>query len=442
MESLNGDIRRVHPILSAYVADYPEQCLVTCSKYGTCPKCKCGADNLASPSPSASRSPDWTLSIIKKARKSSKGQLSKFDAECKKHDVAGGTFEPFWHGFPLTDVHRIMTPNILHQLYQGVFKRVVEWCQSIVGEKKLDQRIRCLPPSQGLRRFKNGISALSQISGSERKDMAKILLGCLVGIVAPTGIKAIRALLDFIYLAQYATHDTTTLQYMDTALKDFHKYKRYFIDIKCHDTLNIPKIHSLIHYVESIKLFGTTDNYNTEMFEHLHIDFAKEGWRATNQKDEFPQMIRWLSRQEKMAALRIHLTEPDSSDSSVLPITTRPPLLVSKHPSMPAKPITAVQEQHNAPEFGRHLKEYLNSFRSPALSAQNLQHANLPVDNVDIFHQFRFQKTALHDDAEELEPVKATPKSKSLSHGRFDTVVVVDQHDAEATALEGMLPHL
>ncbi|KAH6867477.1 hypothetical protein BKA70DRAFT_1057446, partial [Coprinopsis sp. MPI-PUGE-AT-0042] len=111
--------------------------------------------------------------------------------------------------------------------------------------------------------------------------------------------------------------------------------------------------------------------------------------------------------------------------------------LVSKHPSMPAKPITAVQEQHNAPEFGRHLKEYLNSFRSPALSTQNLQHANLPVDNVDIFHQFRFQKTALHDEAEELEPVKATAKSKSLSHGRFDTVIVVDQHDAEATALEG-----
>ncbi|KAF8897105.1 hypothetical protein CPB84DRAFT_1815862 [Gymnopilus junonius] len=113
--------------------------------------------------------------------------------------------------------------------------------------------------------------------------MVKILLGCLVSIMAPSGIKAIKGLLNFIYLAQYMAHNNETLGYMKDALKEFHKHKEYFVKIRCREHLNLPKFHSLLHYVESIQYFGMTDNYNTEMFEQLHIDFAKHGWRATNQ---------------------------------------------------------------------------------------------------------------------------------------------------------------
>lgn len=52
---------------------------------------------------------------------------------------------------------------------------------------------------------------------------------------------------------------------------------------------------------------GTTDNYNTEMFEHLHIDFMKEGWWVSNQCEEFPQTITWLGRQQKISSNAIPL---------------------------------------------------------------------------------------------------------------------------------------
>ncbi|KIK58859.1 hypothetical protein GYMLUDRAFT_170264 [Collybiopsis luxurians FD-317 M1] len=38
------------------------------------------------------------------------------------------------------------------------------------------------------------------------------------------------------------------------------------------------------------------------MFEHLHINFAKEGWRSSNKCDHFLQMVKWLSHQEKVAS--------------------------------------------------------------------------------------------------------------------------------------------
>ncbi|EGN91552.1 hypothetical protein SERLA73DRAFT_80339 [Serpula lacrymans var. lacrymans S7.3] len=45
-----------------------------------------------------------------------------------------------------------------------------------------------------------------------------------------------------------------------------------------------------LHYVDTICWFGATNNYNTEMFEHFHIDMAKNAWRASNHRNERAQM--------------------------------------------------------------------------------------------------------------------------------------------------------
>jgi hypothetical protein len=136
-----------------------------------------------------------------------------------------------------------------------------------MSPEELDEHIRLLPPAHGVQHFKNGISALSHISGSERKHMACILLGCLIGKIANPGFLTVKALLDFIYLSRYQTHDSITLGYMKDALTDFQKHKSYFIQTGVCNDLHIPKFHSLVHFIESIQLFGTMDNYNTETFE-------------------------------------------------------------------------------------------------------------------------------------------------------------------------------
>jgi hypothetical protein len=40
------------------------------------------------------------------------------------------------------------------------------------------------------------------------------------------------------------------------------------------------------------------DSFNSELPEQLHIDFAKEAYRASNKRDYEEQMALWLQRQE------------------------------------------------------------------------------------------------------------------------------------------------
>ena len=42
------------------------------------------------------------------------------------------------------------------------------------------------------------------------------------------------------------------------------------------------------------------DNYDTQYSEHLHIDFTKDAYHATNRRDELSQMTVWLERKEKI----------------------------------------------------------------------------------------------------------------------------------------------
>ena len=130
--------------------------------------------------------------------------------------------------------------------------------------------------------------------------MCGILLGLIVDLPVPGGldssrvVKAARALLDFLFLAQFQCHTSDTLSQLDNHLVAFHNNKAVFVDLGIWQNFHIPKLHSLLHYALSICLFGTTDNYNTEQTKQLHIDFMKDAYCATNHKDKYDQMTTWL----------------------------------------------------------------------------------------------------------------------------------------------------
>ncbi|KAG9079731.1 hypothetical protein FRC06_007551, partial [Ceratobasidium sp. 370] len=99
---------------------------------------------------------------------------------------------------------------------------------------------------------------------------------------------------------------------LEETLAEFHHFKNVLIregifeDDSQFD--RIPKLHMLSHYATCICEMGTPDGYSTEGPEHLHIEYVKQGWRASNKVQLTKQMVKFVQRYE---ALRIHQTHMD-----------------------------------------------------------------------------------------------------------------------------------
>ncbi|KAN0075394.1 hypothetical protein V8E55_011417 [Tylopilus felleus] len=250
MSSGDGVVRRAHPILVVFIGDYPEQVLVCCCKTSDCPKCIVERNEIGEsedPSPLCD-----LVSILSALGELDNGPLA-FARACQEAGIKPVIW-PFWQDLPYVNIYLSITPDILYQLYQGVMKHLIAWIKAIYGSAELDARCRRLPPNHGVRLFINGISKLYRVSGKEHADICRILLGLIVGIPLQNGFlaqrltRAVRALLDFLYLAQYPMHTSSTLTLLQNALKQFHDNKAIFVELGVRSHFKLPKLHSLNHY--------------------------------------------------------------------------------------------------------------------------------------------------------------------------------------------------
>ena len=275
--------------------------------------------------------------------------------------------------------------------------------------------------------------------------MCSILLGLIVDLPVPDGrdssriIKSVRALLDFVFLAQYQSHTTESIERLQNCLAAFHDHKAVFVDLGVRKNFNLPKLHSLTHYASSIQLFGTTDNYNTEQSERLHIDLAKDAYCATNRKDEYPQMTAWLERREKIQrhAMFIngkrHNPHQDTQQRTQTQRIIGPPwthtqyMKMTRHPTAKRVSFNGLKTRYGAPNFQDALADFVTQVNYPEARGSTLRsHAAnmlIPFQGVPVFHIIKFTE---FEESETIDSIHARPgkMSRRITPSRFDTVLV------------------
>ncbi|KAI0000685.1 hypothetical protein BJV74DRAFT_876935 [Russula compacta] len=180
----------------------------------------------------------------------------------------------FTSDFPRADIHELLSPDLLHQVIKGIFKdHIVMWVNEYLlevhGETRgleiiadIDHHISAVPAFPGLRCFPDGRD-FTQWTGDDLKVLMKVYLAAIAG----------------------------------------HVPSEFFVGTAGvnGDFISLPCQHSLLHYLCSIRLFGSPNGLCSSITESKHIKAVKEPWWRSSRYNALIQMLWTICRLDKLA---------------------------------------------------------------------------------------------------------------------------------------------
>ncbi|KAI6020684.1 hypothetical protein BKA83DRAFT_105514, partial [Pisolithus microcarpus] len=213
--------------LVAYKVNTPEACMLACVRGKMSPVTKAMYKDFGDPFRHGPRTGEETLRQLGSICCDPDDVEAYFDA-CARFRLSGIS-HPFWHNWPLSNPHRFLTPECLHHWHHMSWDHDVKWCRRALGTGELDFHFSLLPPITGLRQFKSGITKLKQVGGCTQRDIQRYLVMVIASSAHANVIAAVRALMEFCYLAQAPTIMEEGCEKIAAALAEFHRYKHAII---------------------------------------------------------------------------------------------------------------------------------------------------------------------------------------------------------------------
>ncbi|KAG2002286.1 hypothetical protein CC2G_004487 [Coprinopsis cinerea AmutBmut pab1-1] len=260
------------------------------------------------------------------------------------------------HGF---NVYNMLVPDPLHDFDVGVFKSVFSQLVRILNARgrkyptMMNERFREIPPCKTIRRFANNVSEMKRLAGRDFEDILQCAIPALENLFEEEHNTLIRKLLfelaTWQALAKLRRHTESTLSELDTSTTRLGTLLRKFVrDTEAYETRDLPsevasksrakaarvrrqmeagegvaaeeadgegpmrrslslltaKLHSLGHYVEVIKKFGSSDGWTTRIGETEHKH--SKGWYSRAQKGD-GRFVGGIAAQEQRERVFQHL---------------------------------------------------------------------------------------------------------------------------------------
>jgi len=230
-----------------------------------------------------------------------------FQKKCKEQGLLG-VHLPFYRNWFFTDPSIFLVPELLHACHKFFFDHILKWCKEVVGTRELDTRYKSMHKRVGIRHFTSGVSHVQQMTGREYREIQCTIVAIIAGAAPPGFVRAIRTLIEFIYLAQNPVHTESSIRNMVNALQSFHTLKHFITEAEAWRTktgvrtdFNIPKLELFQSFAKAIETVGTLPQFTADVCERLLVTHCKQTFEQTSRNRDFTeQVVRILNCEERM----------------------------------------------------------------------------------------------------------------------------------------------
>jgi len=301
-----GNLRYCFTPLMAYIADTPEQTLLSGTSPKASPVSTVTYKEFSDPYPHPPWTATRTLDNIKQACMEADLDGLEYFLKIVKCFFLNGIYKPFWRNWLLSDPSIFFNPEVLHHFHHLFWDHDLQWCIVLLRPDKIDYCFSLIQTAVGYRSFQEGVSKLKQVTGCDHCAVQRYIIRVIVGAVPPKFLAAIRALLNFQYLAQMPHFDDNSLNRIEAALHAFHANKSAIITAGSRqgskgplEHWEIPKLELLQHVIPSIRASGAIMQWSANVTEHTHVTEIKQPACSGNNQDYYSQIAWYLDRSDK-----------------------------------------------------------------------------------------------------------------------------------------------